>query len=190
VTASDRREPTSLAEGLSFEQVRQRHLRYANALLGDGVTFPYQRATERPDLLELVRAHVPGAQAFTPDENTAAVLAVDADSTLIAGVAVVFMRFANAPLAAHVWQLAVTPNWRRRGLGTVLLTMLPRLAGAHGLDTPTITFGACDVPLADFYQQAGFTVLAPGVPLPVPLAGRALIANTNRHHPCWMYRSW
>src|SRR4051812_13787761 len=93
------------------------------------------------------------------------------------------MRFANAPVAAHVWQLAVTPKWRRRGLGTVLLTMLPRVAAAHGLDTPTITFGACDVPLSDFYQQAGFTVLAPGVPLPVPLEGRALIANTQPPSP-------
>jgi GNAT superfamily N-acetyltransferase len=178
----------SLAEGHDFKRVSEQQLRYARKLLADGVTFSHERAADHPGLLQLVRAHVPGAEGFSPDENTQAVLAVDADGGLLAAAAIKFIRTHDVPLAVHLWQLAVVSAGRRRGLGTVLLSMLPQVAAALRLPPPTITYGVCDVPLAGFYQQAGFTVLAPGDTLPFLFGGPA--ANTNRHHPCWMYRGW
>jgi len=89
-----------------------------------------------------------------------------------------------ATTGGHRWALvrglAVTLKWERRGLATVLLGMIPQLVPV------SFIFGGCSPDAAEFYQRAGFDVLAAGEPLPTPF-GRSL-ASSNPFYPSWFFR--
>lgn len=79
--------------------------------------------------------------------------------------------------------LAVAPAWQRCGLGSVLLLTAHQVLPSP----PVFAAGHCDPDTALFFAQAGYTVLRPGVELPV------VLGNEPRHfagldHDCWFYR--
>jgi GNAT superfamily N-acetyltransferase len=79
--------------------------------------------------------------------------------------------------------LVVEPSWRGKGVGVVLLGVIPQL-----LQT-SLTFGTCAPDTAAFHQRAGFTVLDPGEPFPFPFSKQAtIITNSNPTYTCWFYR--
>lgn len=93
----------------------------------------------------------------------------------------------------YVWQLAVDPGSRMRGIGTVLLTMLPEAVADVAPDLPRVqgTYGACAPADASFYQRAGFDVLQPGAPLSFLIPEtRPVAAQSRAHHSCWLVRRW
>lgn len=53
----------------------------------------------------------------------------------------------------HIGRMAVVREWRGRGVGSALLSMLIDLAAAHGLDE---IFLDAQVAAADFYHRHGF----------------------------------
>lgn len=173
--------------GWDPERAIERHLRYARPLVDEGVTFEHVGATERPAVAQLIRQHIAERERWRPDPAEGAFIALDPEErtigTLVAGAA----QF-GGDIGLFVSYVVVEPGWRGRGVGTVLLGMLPKMLGGRG--EPTLTVGSCALDGARFYQRAGFTVLDPGEPLPFPLGDGAWLANRNANYPCWFHRPW
>ena len=87
-------------------------------------------------------------------------------------------------IAVRVTAIAVAPTWEGRGLGTVLLGMVPSFA-------PRIKFiyGGCATDAAAFYQRGGYDVLQPGESLPFNLGDGLNLKSSNLHYPCWFIRT-
>lgn len=61
---------------------------------------------------------------------------------------------------AYVRDLAVHPDYQRRGIGSKLLAMVIERTKADGIRMINVVF---EPALADFYRRAGFIILAGGV---------------------------
>ncbi|MGP5484912.1 GNAT family N-acetyltransferase [Brachybacterium alimentarium] len=86
--------------------------------------------------------------------------------------------------------LAVAPDWRHHGIGTVLLCIMDQ-HGVPGDVTRRVFFGGCAPEEARFYQRAGFDVLQPGTPVPGEVLGSGVdFANINAEYPCCFIRPW
>lgn len=178
-------------EGWTFERAWQRHLRYARELMDAGVSWRQSGPEDWPVVADLIREHVLGAEEFhpQPDDPGGAVLTLDRDDSLIGALVMGAADF-QGRLAVMVRYLAVSPDWRRRGVGAVSLGLLRQLLGTDA-DMIRLTFGSCAAGrAARFYQHAGFTVLDPGTPLPFPLGSQALLGSMSSRYPCWFYRTW
>ncbi len=65
--------------------------------------------------------------------------------------------------ALHVWELAVSREYQRRGIGTRLLEAATEWAAAHGVGRLVLTTFR-DVPWNQpYYQRQGFAVLEPSI---------------------------
>ncbi len=120
---------------------------------------------------------------LAPGDPRTVLVAVTAGSTRVVGAAVVTpSRWADRAVG-FIDAIGVDPAHRHAGLGSALLiTALQLLPG------DTIMSAGQTLPeTAEFFAQAGFTVLRPGVPLFVPLADRTLQLNTVPDH-AWFYK--
>lgn len=183
-----------LLKGAAFERVRDRHLRYARALVDDHVTFRDDVVATDPRVLALIRSEVRGSAQFDPRDPTATITALSVEDDVIGACVVGVHLLSGAPEPwVYVWQVAVDPGWRMRGIGTVLLTMLPQVVAGSAPDLPRLqgTYGACAPADARFYQRAGFDVLQPGLPLSLLIAGtKPVVVHSRADHSCWMVRRW
>ncbi|MBT1611879.1 GNAT family N-acetyltransferase [Curtobacterium poinsettiae] len=101
----------------------------------------------------------------------------------VIGVLLVDIESIDGQQAIWVAAIAVDENFRHMGVGSTLLNCVHRIVPAPRV----MTGGLCPPDVAPFFAQAGFTVLRPGVTLPVA------IGNQYRHHKgiedeCWFYR--
>ena len=172
--------------GWDPERAIERHLRYARCLVDESVSFDHVLAHERPAIAQLVQRNVAGAELWEPDGDCGALVAADTDGNMVGALVAGGAEF-TGKITLFVLYVAVEPDWRGRGVGTVLLGTLPQMLGERR--GPALTVGSCAQEGARFYQRAGFTVLDPGEPLPFPLGG-AWLANRNANHPCWFHRPW
>ena len=177
---------SAIKEGWPQARVFERHLRYAQALVDDGFEFRPMDTSEDETVTGLIRATVPGAGSFTFDTHSGGIVALTSDQSIAGALVTGAVQFAEGP-AAILRYLAVEPDWRGHGIGVVLLGILPQLFTDQPL---VLTFGNCAPTEATYYQRGGFTVLPPGLPLPMPVGNHALLANTSQHQPCWFYRGW
>ena len=166
-------------------KAQQRHLRYARELVAGGVTFRRIEPTDRIQVRTMVRAYVAGAHGFEFDEDAGGLVAVDGADVVIGALVVNAADF-NSQIAVFVRFLVVEPTWRGRGVGVVMVGMIPQILGGQ----PSVTVGNCAARDARFYQRAGFSVLDSGQRLPFPLGNQALMSNTSTSQPCWFFREW
>ncbi|MBT1667317.1 hypothetical protein [Curtobacterium flaccumfaciens] len=101
----------------------------------------------------------------------------------VIGVLLVDIESIDGQQAISVAAIAVDENFRHMGVASTLPDCVHRIVPA-----PRVMVGGMGPPdFAPFFAQAGFTVLRPGVTLPVA------IGNQYRHHKgvedkCWSYR--
>ncbi len=166
--------------------MQDRHLTLARPLVDAGVQFAtthYQ--ADDPAILALVRETIPGSEGFAPSEPMPGLIAAELDDEII-GVAIIAAMKAGPELNAYIWQLAVREDWQGRGVGTVLLGMIPQRLEEHG--QVALTFGGTRPENADFFQKAGFDVHEPGAV--VTINGRLVTAPEATVNPCWITRRW
>lgn len=176
-----------LCEGWPAARVIHRHLRYAQALVSDSIGFRPLDSSRDEDVAWLLHAIIDGgAGPLTLDTDLAAIVANHADQTIVGGLLISATVLPHGCVAV-IRHLAVDPGWRGRGIGLVLLGVLPQLSQNT---PPALTFGHCAEQDAGYYQRAGFTVLPPAVPLPKQLAEHVPPTSTSPHQPCWIYRTW
>jgi ribosomal protein S18 acetylase RimI-like enzyme len=84
---------------------------------------------------------------------------------------------ALAPGTAHVAQLAVHPDWRRRHLAGTLLDETLSLARSAGYTRTTLLTGTRNVAAQALYRGRGFTASAQFLSATLPLAGRVARAS-------------
>lgn len=79
--------------------------------------------------------------------------------------------------------ISVTPEWRGKGVGTVMLLAAQQLLPAQVF----FAAGHCDPSVAGFFAQAGYTVLRPGENLILPVGDEPGLIDIGSDH-AWFYR--
>ncbi|MCT1515299.1 GNAT family N-acetyltransferase [Dietzia cercidiphylli] len=180
-----------LLKAHSGKAVTLRYFETVRSLTAEGVTFPYGAISPLAEKsVQMIRAHVPGMSQWAREAETGLMYAVDADGALIGCIAVSAARF-DTSIQAAIRAVVVDQSWRGHGVGTALLGMVEQLVKQSADLVPNAVIGTCPEAEAPFYQRSGFTVLAPGFPLPSEVAGaghKGLLVNTGRETPCWFYR--
>ncbi|HEY5262032.1 MAG TPA: GNAT family N-acetyltransferase [Solirubrobacteraceae bacterium] len=180
-----------MREGSSREFATKHHLKYAEPLVADGVTWRWGYAEDTPPVVQLVRKHIAGmADYAAEDENSLMIAARDKSEAVIGGGVMMLVRFKGLGTVMLLRLLVVEPEWRGRGVGVVTLGTLTQAAIEHAGQAPDLSLGNCSEDDAGFYQRAGFSVLEPGQDLPFPVAGGALLRLRSDSYPCWMCRPW
>lgn len=156
--------------------------RYVRALGKVGVTF---RDIDRPDILTvtaMVREHITGVPDFDMSEEEGWAVAIGPDGEVIGSVVIGGATFQRGKVA-FLRNIVVLPEWRGRGVATVLLNLIPAIFPAD------LIVGNCAASAAPLYANSGFTVLQPGVPLPFDVGARPhSIGFDNDVYPCGIYR--
>lgn len=196
-----------LFPGLHNDAVRKRHVRWAQALVDDGLTFDLLVDEGREEAAALVRDALDGAgpdpagpdsaerpsaaTAFTLEPQDTGLVVRDAAGTL-AGVLVFTAVSYDNGTALFVRALATAPGFRSRGIATVLLGLAPQVLGQAGLPTRALLTGACPESLAGFVHRAGFVVLEHGDEPPFVFGGieDGLLATsaTDPGDRCWFFK--
>lgn len=150
------------------------------ALLDEGVTFQ----TSALSHLDAVNAVLGDLATVTADDVRLVLIATHPHEGVIAAAVVTALPYNNRALA-FLDAIAVTPTWRHRGVGTVLLhsvnSMLPHRLWFMG--------GRCGPESTGFFAKTGFTVLKPGVDLPVPTRPDPRLLRTDgASDRSWFYR--
>lgn len=147
------------AEGID---VVARHFTRATALLAESIDFSDDY---RPVINELSTLIAP--TELQDDDPRGAIVALHPRDGLIG--ACVFtaaqMGSGSDQMVMMIDRVSVTPTWRHRGLGSVLLTTAQQL-----LPNPAdFAVGHCDEETAPFFSQMGYTVLKSDIPLVFPV---------------------
>lgn len=175
--------PQLLRKGWPESRVRDRYLEHAHAAVAAGLEFRAFAAEDRPEIEHLLNGRITSDNPFT-----LAAAAGGIKATLngeLAGVIVLEgIEVPGDGIAVRVTALAVTPTWEGRGLGTVLLGMVPGFA--TGIK---FIYGGCAADAAAFYQRGGYDVLRAGESLLFNLGDGLNLKSSNRHYPCWFIRT-
>lgn len=168
-----------LHEAREAHEVLLRHRRAATELVNAGVQF----SNDSRRMLPKINALLPMVSTVTPHDSRGVAFATDAGGEVIAA-----MVFSAGEFGAHLVMLidgiAVTPAWRGRGLGSVLLLTAQQMVSGH----PALVAGHCKPDAAPFFAQAGFTVLRPGVPMLIPGADRDWKPVSIGSDDAWFFR--
>lgn len=175
--------PQYLRAGWPAAKVAPRHRAYATQLADAGVTFDKMKTENRQAAEALVKERLIFDEPFRLTQEAGGILATHGEALI--GVAVAEAAQFGSRVTMRVTALAVTPEWEGRGLGTVLLGMMHQLVPGR----VQFLFGGCAPEAAQFYQRAGFDVLAPGEPMPFPFGSGAELASSNPHYPSMFFRS-
>lgn len=139
--------------------VLARHRTRATMLLRDGVDFRGGGTCNRAELQELIAPVV-----LEGNDPRGVCVAVHPRDGLIGACVVTAFRDLGRTVMM-IDRVVVTPAWRHRGVGSVLMLTVQQLVGAQ------IDFagGRCDSAVAPFFAQLGYTILKEDVPLVLPL---------------------
>lgn len=184
-----------LRAGWGREKVTKEQIRLATPLVEQGVYFRGFPAKE----LEAAAVAEFNARIIdgpTRTDRLQGVAALDGDGTLI-GAVTLGTELWTPEYAPHetvlncmVRYLAVDPEWRGQGIGTVLLCIMDQ-QGIPDSVTRRVFYGGCRPDAARFYQRAGFDVLQPNTIMPAPVLGRdEHLGNENADYSCWFIRTW
>ena len=185
-----------LRKGWSRQKVNQEQIRLATPLVEQGVNFRSFPSAEAPAevVAEFIASNIPGAAktgilhgmaALDPSGEVIGAVALGADRATWPGDP------DGQMLIVHVRYVAVAPQWRHQGIGTVMLCIMDQLSATENITRRTFV-GGCAPAEARFYQRAGFDVLTPEALLPGEFLGRegGVHANGNADYPCWILRTW
>lgn len=115
----------------------------------------------------------------------------DASGTLAGALVLTAVSYDNGT-ALFVRALATAPEFRSRGIATVLLGLAPQVLGQAGLPTRALLTGAAPEALAGFVHRAGFVVLENGDEPPFTFGGieDELLASsaTAPDDRCWFFK--
>ena len=184
-----------LRKGWGAQKMREEQIRLATPLVAQGVQFVgFPSAEVEATAVATFNAEM--ITGSTAEDNLQGVAALDSNGTLIGAVTLgpLISSPDHSPsektLAVLVRYLAVAPDWRHHGIGTVLLCIMDQ-HGVPGDVTRRVFFGGCAPEEARFYQRAGFDVLQPGTPVPGDVLGSGVdFANINAEYPCCFIRPW
>jgi GNAT superfamily N-acetyltransferase len=182
-----------LAQGWGLERSRDRHLRYARALVARDVQWRGIDDADADAVARLVRENIRGiGEDWTlPAESGGVVAFTEADG--IIGAMVIGAMGNGAATAentiAFVQHIVVEPAWRGCGVGVVTLGMADQVFRSQPVPAKHF-IGCCAPEAARWYQRAGYTVLQPGEILVLPGEQPVPTVVTNEHYPCWFFRSW
>lgn len=173
--------PRLLRAAWSQERAEDRHVAYATELVKAGLEFRPIDDRSRIDAERLVNDRVKFDTEFRMAEAAGGIRVVDGSET-VAVMILEGVEWEGEGAAVRVTAVAVAPSHEGRGIGTVLLGMVPQVHPAK------LIYGGCSVNGARLYQRAGFSVLAPGEALPFMFSGGLRILSSNRDYPCWFFR--
>lgn len=160
--------------------VMRRHFERATALVAQGVTFRSGGDADLAVVNELV-AMTSGVPVHEDDERGVIIAEHPRDG--IVGAMVLTAFAVDERNVMMLEAIAVTPSWRGRGLGSVLL-----LTGQQLVPAPVVFAGGhCDPSVGRFFNQLGFTTIQPGVPLIMPFSDEPTGIDVGDEH-CWFYR--
>lgn len=168
-----------LYPGLQADKVAARHRRYAEALMAASFTFELLT----PELSDDVEALITGlAPTPDPDSKTlvpfhvgdqdAGLVALNDAGEIVAALVVTAVDFSSgnqqeqSPTALFIRGLATDPDFRGKGLGTVLLGMAPQILKQAGLPTRCRLITQIPQERATFFHRAGFQVWEHGTETP------------------------
>ncbi|UZG60397.1 GNAT family N-acetyltransferase [Rhodococcus opacus] len=155
---------------------------HAQRLVDAGVEFRGIDRIDIPTVTALVRKHITGVPDFQMHDSEGGGVAISPAGEIIGAVVIGGATFETGRVT-FLRDIVVVPEWRGRGLGTVLLNQIPKLFAAD------LIVGNCAPSAARLYANAGFTVLRPKVPLPFPMARTPhAIVFDNDVYPCAIYR--
>ncbi|MCS5524819.1 GNAT family N-acetyltransferase [Curtobacterium flaccumfaciens pv. oortii] len=101
----------------------------------------------------------------------------------VIGVLLVDVESIDSQQAIWVDAIAVDEDFRHMGVGSTMLNCVHRIVPA-----PRVMIGGlCPPDVAGFFAQAGFTVLRPGVDLPVAVGSDKRL-HQGIEDECWYYR--
>ena len=161
-------------------------MRFATQLVSDGFTFEQMKAAHRSDVEVLVRENIRGVSpTWTVPEEHGCVVALTADGS-VAGCLVMALGQAGDDYLTIIQHLVVNPEFRSRGIGTVLLGVAPQVVRRYSRDSASYWLGQCEESMRSFYMAAGFTALRPGEPIALPFA-KGLLGNGSPEYNCWFY---
>lgn len=184
--------PAGLLPARPSLEVRARHIKLATSLVDLGVEFrPWQDEDTRA-IVQLVRSHILGSEQSKLEDGSGVIVARDINQKVI-GCAVLGLGVDdNSVLLMKLTSIVVVPEWRGKGLGTVMLGVIPQIVpdrpGTDLSKSPLIVYGSCSIEGQLFYQRAGFNVQEPGLPLQLPFGNGATMHNTNTEYPCWFWK--
>lgn len=179
-------ENSVLRHGAEPAAVAARHLRAATALTAKGVSFRTSDHSDSNPILDLAKSQIPGIETHTIGDHEGGMIAESSEGELLGAAVIGVAQFGTTKTMFIRW-VVTAPDHRGRGIATVLLG----LAVHSGLvDDLTIAVGSCSEEGAAFYANTGFTVLKPGVPLPIgdlATGSMGAVGLDNQVFPCAMF---
>lgn len=172
--------PSVLMGGAEAIDVMYAHHARATALTKLGVTFTQDALSHLPEVNVLLQNA--GYTVVAPDDTRGTVVAFDPDGEVIGALVLTGADF-DGKCVMFLDAISVAPEWRGKGIGTVLLLAAQQLLPAKVF----FAAGHCDPSLAGFFAQAGYTVLHPGENLILPIGDDPGLFDVGAEH-AWFYR--
>ena len=154
------------------------YIRQATALQSAGIIFRAAQGKETDACSQLFRDYV-SPDAGVGDNDVC--IAAFSESTPVGAVRSITYNFPSGAAVTTIRSLAVTPEWRNQGIGTILARFT--------LSIPcraSMVYGNCRQKERSFYESAGFHVLNPGEPLYQPEMDVELRCS-DPVYDCWFY---
>ena len=143
--------------------------------------------TPDPDSKTLVPFHV--------GDQDAGLVALNEEGEIVAALVVTAVDFSSGgeqeqtPTALFIRGLATDPDFRGKGLGTVLLGMAPQILKQAGLPTRCRLITHIPQERATFFHRAGFQVWEPGTETPQSVTDMMeTLLPKVAHEPCLTFR--
>ena len=138
------------ARGTAVRRLGPGDLPAAHAMLdlfAEAFDDPATYAAARPDGAYLAR--------LLADEAVVALAAFDGDAVVGAAVAYELRKFEQARSEMYLYDLAVAPSWRRRGIATALIDALREIAFRRGAWMVFVQADRGDDPAIALYSRLG-----------------------------------
>lgn len=152
--------PNVADPGREAHEVLLTHRNATSRMLDEGVQFRTDWTHHLADINALLPA---SARVSFQEDARAVVFALHPDDGVIAALVFTAAQF-DGRLVMFIDWISVTPDWRGRGLGSVLLLTAQQLLPAH----PDLVAGHVEPDTAAFFAARGFTILHPGTALLIP----------------------
>lgn len=173
-------------QGVTFE----RQDKFARSLVDEGFIFRSLTNNDKPAVSSLVRTHLTVPAGWTFPTDSLGIIVDDPRGGLAAAVVMQVMTIDDKTLVV-VSHLVTAPEYRGRGLATVLLGMFDRVTSGAGASPPSMTVGFCAHNSIKLYRRAGFDVgvahsntqVPEGLPFPS-------MSTRNPDYPYPFYRGW
>lgn len=179
--------PALLRMGWPRERVDSDRFRAALTLVGDGYTVDAADRRAADDAQRIVARWVMDDPTWRRPDDNGTIAAIAPDGEVAGALMLTAWESPNHGLVVTLRALAVVPEHRGRGLGLVLMGMIPQYVELHVGREPDCTHGSCAPSAARFYQRTGCVVLKPGERLPFRTVE---LVNVDERYPCHIFRDW